>query len=62
MKRKLISRNCANIRLWKAVPQAGFDLNSFNGMVTFLTPALSLIIQREITKLVLPPAVMSGTS
>ncbi len=25
------TKNCANIRLWKAVPQAGFDLNSFNG-------------------------------
>ncbi|KAK1922468.1 carbohydrate phosphorylase-domain-containing protein [Papiliotrema laurentii] len=24
------TKNCANIRLWKAVPQAGFDLNSFN--------------------------------
>lgn len=26
------TKNCANIRLWKAVPQSGFDLNSFNGM------------------------------
>ena len=24
------TKNCANIRLWKAVPQSGFDLNSFN--------------------------------
>ena len=29
------TKNCANIRLWKATPISGFDLNSFNGESPF---------------------------